>query len=282
LFSVGWASPTINNNSGLRKWWAQPTLQICLLSGVKLGMRKIEMKGFIWVAFLSFVIILFSSAGLAEEQEKDTFQKVNFLIDFSDYYEGSVDKWLRDKGFTFERGARDRKLVDFDIREDALVIEANRHVRGFIVNEPVDLEEYSNVRIKWGVIKYPEGASYEKKINNEALMVFIFFGYDKISSGHFLIPNQPYFVGLFLGKDEKINKPYKGRYFHKSGRFICLGNPKPNETVISEFNLINAFQTYFEKDEVPVISGIALATDTTSSGDGGKAAAFIKSIEFLE
>ncbi len=113
-------------------------------------------------------------------------------------------------------------------------------------------------------------------------MIYIFFGYDKISSGSFLIPNSPYFIGLFLCEDEKVNFPYKGRYFHKSGRFVCLGKPKPGETVISEFDLITAFQTYFEEDEIPVISGISLAIDTTKSKEGGKAAAFIKSVEFIE
>jgi len=46
-------------------------------------------------------------------------------------------------------------------------------------------------------------------------MVFVFFGYDKISNGHFLIPNTPHFIGLFLGKDNEENKPYTGRYFKK-------------------------------------------------------------------
>jgi hypothetical protein len=52
--------------------------------------------------------------------------------------------------------------------------------------------------------------------------------------------------------------------------------------VVSEYDLISAFKRKYEKDEVPVISGIALAIDTTKSGGGGKAAAVIKSIEFME
>ncbi len=113
-------------------------------------------------------------------------------------------------------------------------------------------------------------------------MIYIFFGYDKISSGHFLIPNSPYFIGLYLCENEQVNTPYKGNYIHKSGRFICLGKPAPGEIISSDLNLISTFQSFFEKDEVPVISGISLAVDTTSSGDGGKATAFIRSIEFIE
>jgi hypothetical protein len=250
-------------------------------------------KRAIWTIAWSLLVAIWSNAhasdGIATAKVKSArngnnngFQKVNFLNDFSDYKEGSVEKWMTGKGFQCERDARNRRKLDLDVSEDALVLEAKTRLHGFLINEGVDLEEYSNIMIEWGIIRYPTDASYERATNNEALMVFVFFGYDKISSGHFLIPNTPYFIGFFLGKDDAVNKPYVGRYFQKSGRFVCLGNPKPGETVVSEFDLIGAFQTYFEKDEVPVISGIALGVDTSRSGDGGKAAAFIKRIEFLE
>jgi hypothetical protein len=45
---------------------------------------------------------------------------------------------------------------------------------------------------------------------------------------------------------------------------------------------VTAFRAYYEKSEVPPISGINLGVDTADAGDGGKAAAFIKKIEFLE
>lgn len=238
------------------------------------------------ISIVSISLVILSSLGLSEyaaaRTQADAFQKVNFLIDFSDYESGSVEQWLREKRFEFERDAKNRKRLDLDVRVDALILEAKRRMRGFIINEGVDLEEFSTIRIEWGILKYPQGASYEDRVNNEALMVIVFFGYDKISSGHFAIPNSPYFIGFFLGEEEEINKGYKGRYFHKSGRFVCLGNPAPGETVISEYDLIAAFKRKYEKDEVPLISGIALAIDTSSSADGGKAAAFIKSIEFLE
>jgi hypothetical protein len=114
------------------------------------------------------------------------------------------------------------------------------------------------------------------------LLVIVFFGYDKISSGHFAIPNAPYFIGFFLGKEEEVGKGYVGRYFQKGGHFVCLGNPEPGAMVSSEYDLIAAFKRKYEKDEVPVISGIALAIDTTKSGGGGRAKAFIKRIEFME
>jgi hypothetical protein len=203
-------------------------------------------------------------------------------VDFSEYTEGSVEKWLQSKGFKFERGAKDRRKLALDIMDGALLLEAKKPVSGFLVDESADVKEFSKVRIEWGILKYPRGASYEQGVRNEALMIYIFFGYDKVSSGSFLIPNSPYFISLFLCKEERLKHPYKGRYYNTGGRFVCVGKPKPNETVVSEFNLVEAFKTYFKKKDVPVISGISLGVDTASSGDDGKAGAFIKSIEFIK
>ena len=236
----------------------------------------------VFIYLLILVFVFGSTVYSSGQAEKDTFQKVNFFIDFTDYSGGSIDKWMRDKGFRFERDARDRKKLDLDVTDNGLVTEVKKPMLGVMLNEGVDLEEFSSIRLHWGIIQYPEGASYEQGVLNEALMVVVFFGYDKISSGHFLIPNAPYFIGFFLGKDEKVGKGYLGRYFQKGGRYVCLGNPKPGEIVVSEYDLVSAFKRKYEKDEVPVISGIGLAIDTTKSSGGGKAAAVIKSIEFLE
>jgi hypothetical protein len=239
-------------------------------------------RKYVFIFLLALVFFFVSIGDSRSQKEKDTFQKVNFFIDFTDYAEGSVDKWLRGKGFEARQGARDRKKLDLDVGDSGLVLEVKRRMRGFFLNEGVDLEEFSSLRLNWGIIKYPEGASYEQGVLNEGLMVIVFFGYDKISSGHFAIPNAPYFIGFFLGENEKVGKGYVGRYFQKSGRYVCLGNPKPGETVVSEYDLVSAFKRKYEKDEVPVISGIALGIDTSKAGGGGKAATFIKSIEFLE
>ena len=210
------------------------------------------------------------------------FSKITYSVGFSDYIEGPVENWIESKGFKFQDDIRDRSKLGLDIDDGALVVKAKKPVRGFLINDSIDLKDFSKVRIDWGILRYPKGASYEKGIRNEALILYVFFGNKKISSGSLFIPNRPYFVGLFLCKDERPNYPYKGRYYHEGGRFICLGKPKPGESVVSEFNLKKGFQSYFGKYEVPNISGITLGVDTASSGDGGKAAAFIKSIKFIK
>jgi hypothetical protein len=208
--------------------------------------------------------------------------EVAWHIDFSEYVEGSIEEWLHAKGFQLEQGAQDPDLLALSIHEGALVVETKAPVKGFLVNQDVQLQKVSKVRIHWGIIKYPKNASYERHVQNEALMLYIFFGQDKLPSGHVAIPALPYFIGLFLGQEEQLNTPYQGRYFHEGGRFVSVGHPHPHETVISEFNLTAAFQAYFAKDDVPMISGLTLGIDTFRSGDGGKAAAYVHRIEFLE
>jgi hypothetical protein len=207
---------------------------------------------------------------------------VAWHIDFSDYVGGSIEAWLQAKGFQLEHGAEDPEVLALSSHEGALVVEAKAPVKGFLVHQAIPRQQVSTVRIYWGILKYPQGASYERHVHNEALMLYIFFGQDTLPSGHVAIPALPYFIGLFLGQEEHLRTPYRGRYFHEGGRFVSVGNPQPYETVISEFNLRTAFQTYFAKADVPLMSGLTLGVDTFRSGDGGKAAAYIHRIEFLE
>jgi len=163
-----------------------------------------------------------------------------------------------------------------------MILDIKAPLLGLIVNEGVDPEEFTTIRIERGVTDYPEDASYEEGIRDEALMLFVFFGYDKISSGHFLISDTPYFIGFFLGKEETAGKAYVGSYFKKSGLYVCLGNTKEGQTVISEYDRVEAFKGKYEKDEVTLISGVALTMDTSQAKDQGKAKAFIKSVAFLD
>jgi hypothetical protein len=225
-----------------------------------------------------------TGAALAKEPttgHRERAQKVTYRLDFSDYAGGSVEEWLESKGFKFEEAAKDRNLLGLSVQSGALVLEAKEQIRGFLYNDSLNIEEFSKVRIEWGILKYPEGASYEQQIRNEALMVYISFGREKISSGNIILPNLPYFIGLFLCKDDKLNTPYIGKHYQEGGRFVCLGHPAPQQTIISEFDLVTAFRTYFDKAEVPPISGINLGVDTSEAGDGGRAAAYIRAIEFI-
>jgi hypothetical protein len=206
----------------------------------------------------------------------------HFIIDFAGYSGGPAEKWLVTRGFKLERDAKNPTLLGLSITNQTLELNAKGRLTGFIFNDSINLNNLGRVRINWGVRQYPQEASYEKKVNNEALMLYFFFGKEKVSSGSVLVPNSPYFIGLFLCQDEQVNFPYKGRYFQIGGRFVCLGKPAPGETVVSEFDLDRAFRSYFGKQPTPGITGIAFGVDTSKAGGGGKGAAFLKSIEFFD
>jgi hypothetical protein len=207
--------------------------------------------------------------------------KAAYRLDFSDYQDGSVKTWLESKGFKFEEAAKDPNALKLSVQDGALILEAKEQLRGFLFKDSMEIKNFSKVRLEWGVLKYPEGASYEKHIRNEALMVYISFGHEKTPSGLIVLPDVPYFIGLFLCKDDKLNTPYIGKYYQDGGRFVCVAHAEPQQTIVSEFDLATAFRTYFEKDEVPPISAINLGVDTSDAGDGGKAAAYVKAIEFI-
>ena len=239
-----------------------------------------------WAARRAFPALRAGPAGTAALGAADPAERrvpaVTWRLDFADYAGGSLEAWLRTKGFRLEHGAEDPAALGLSHHAGALVLEAKQPVRGFLVNDAVRLTAFSTIRITWGIIKYPAGASYARQVNNEALMLYVSFGQDGVPSGHVMIPPRPYFIGLFLGQEAHLHTPYQGRYFREGGRFVCVGNPPPYDTVTSEFDLRTAFQTYFHAADVPMVSGISLGVDTFASGEGGTAAAYIHRIEVLE
>ena len=240
----------------------------------------------IWTLIVLAVILIANAhrtiSNAAEVISQSESNKPGYLIDFSSYAGGPVHEWLREHGYKLEKDAKNRNLLDLSITDRVFNIEAKGRMSGFILNDNVNLDNVKLVRINWGIKHYPKDVSYNRQVNNEALMLYIFFGKEKIGSGHVLIPNSPYFIGLFLCQDEQVNYPYMGRYFHIGGRFVCLGKPQPDESIVSEFNLDEAFRSYFNKGETPGITGIGFGIDTSKAGDGGKSGAFIKTIQFIK
>jgi hypothetical protein len=115
----------------------------------------------------------------------------NVIVDFSGYVGGSAAKWLETRGFKLEQDAKKPNLLALSIDDNVLTLEAKGRMTGFILNDSVNLDDISKVKIKWGIRKYPQDVSYQNKVNNEALMLYFFFGKEKVSSGHNPDTEQP-------------------------------------------------------------------------------------------
>ena len=202
-------------------------------------------------------------------------------VDFSGYPGGSVLGWLGGKGFAPKQDASNARRVVYTASSSELMLETRSRAFGLLLNEK-DVRGASRVHIEWGVNTFPPGASYEKGVRAEAIMLYIFFGKERHASGSLFIPDSPYFLALYLCESEATNTPFRGRYHHASGRFICVDRPQPGATVTTDFPLAQTFKRVFGKTEVPEISGIGLAIDTANVSGSGVAKSFIRKIEFSE
>lgn len=205
---------------------------------------------------------------------------IAYVMDFKSYAGGSVIDWLRRMKFIAKQDAEKRNKIALSVHEGALVLEAKERALGLLLNE-TDVPGPGRVRIEWGVDLFPQGVSYEKGIRSEPIMVYTFFGTKKISSGSMLVPDSPYFIGLFLCEDGRTDHPYTGRYFSAGGRYVCANVVKVGETVVSEFDLGNAAKEYFKLSEVPPISGFAIGIDTDNAQGRATAKSYVKKIEYL-
>jgi len=233
---------------------------------------------------IGFLVVFLTGLLVAASVWADEGKLVH-VVRLTDYEAGPVEDWLLGKGFQFKEDAQRRDRIDLNVGENGLVLEAKRRALGFMPNESVNVPEFTFVEIDWGVNKFPEGASYEEGVRNEAIMVFIFMGDERQPSGSLFIPDSPYFVALFLCHgDDRINHPYVGSYFQKGGRYVCGDNPVEGQLVTTRFNLLEAYRDYFDRegDDDPAISGLALALDTKKAGDSGKSSAFVREIRFYK
>ncbi|HBM16736.1 MAG TPA: hypothetical protein DD381_10400 [Lentisphaeria bacterium] len=207
--------------------------------------------------------------------------KVLYSIDFSNVTSADARAWLKENGFSkIESAAKDPDKLGLYFQNNSLVFDTKTDLFAFMLNPTLHLDTAKKIRITWGVNQFPDGASYDEGVRNEALMVYVYFGDKDQDSGSFFIPNCPYFIGLYLSKADTIDKFFTGRHFTEGGRFVCVGHPKLGETVVSEYNIYDAFKKAFpDVTPVPFVSGVALEVETSSTGP---AKAFIKKIEILD
>lgn len=221
------------------------------------------------------VALIIASVYSARAQEN-----VIYGVDFSGYPGGSVLQWLGSKEFLPKQDATNNRRVIYSASQDDLMLETRSRTFALLLNE-TDVQDYSKVRIEWGVDAFPPGASYESGVRSEAIMVYVFFGKERHASGSLLIPDSPYFLGLFLCESEAIDKPFRGRYFHAIGRYICVDRPRLGVPLTTEFPIAATFTRIFGQHQPPDISGFGIAIDTANARGNGVAKSFIRKIEFL-
>lgn len=199
-----------------------------------------------------------------------------YKLDFSRQLDGDAGGWFKQEEFKLQNDADE---IEARFENGRLVFSVDDDING-LFSKSLKLRGASTVRIEWGVDRYPKGANWNKGVLREAIAVVISFGDEKISSGSFVVPNVPYFIGIFLGEHETEDKVYLGNYFKKGGRYFCspCGSPT-GKTVVTEFNLSDTFKKEFGKSTVPYISSISFEVDTRDTE--GRSMAFIKSISFL-
>jgi len=206
---------------------------------------------------------------------------VIYGVDFAGFPGGSALNWLGSKGFAPTQDASNTNRVAYSVSGNDLVLAAKTQAFGLLLNE-AQVRGYSMMHIEWGVDAFPPGASYEKGIRSEAVMVYVFFGKKRLSSGSLLIPDSPYFIGLFLCESGLTNEPFKGSYFHAGGRYLCVDRPALGKLVTSDFPIAETFMRVFGKNEAPDITGFGIAIDTGSAKGNGVAKSFVRKIEFLQ
>ena len=205
---------------------------------------------------------------------------VAYAVDFKGYTGGSVLEWLGRKKFVAKQDADNKSKIVLSIHDEALVLEAKQRALGLLLNE-TDVPGSGRIRIEWGVDAFPQGVSYEKGIRSEPIMVYTFFGKKKVSSGSLLVPDSPYFIGLFLCDAGRTDHPYTGRFFKAGGRYVCVNVAKVGERVVSEFDLGTAAKDYFKLSEIPPISGFAIGIDTDKAKGSATAKSYVRKIEYL-
>jgi hypothetical protein len=205
---------------------------------------------------------------------------VVYATDFKGYTGGSVLDWLRRNNFVAKQDAGNKSKIALSIEDGALVLEAKQRALGLLVNE-TDMPGARRIRIEWEVGAFPQGVSYDKGIRSEPIMVYTFFGTEKISSGSMLVPDSPYFIGLFLCEDGRTDHPYTGRYFKAGGRYVCANVVKAGEKIVTEFDVGEAVKDYFKLSEMPTISGFAIGIDTDNAKGNATAKSYIRKIEYL-
>jgi len=223
-----------------------------------------------WLA----VFLMFSSTGVLLGASRKA------VWDFPQNPRTDAQTWLKQQGFVLKKGAADSAQFQLSCTADGLTIHAVKPALGLIVKDGLRISGFQTLTLRWGVRQYPPKANWDTGVHNEPLMVYVFFGDQRYSSDSIFIPNSPAFIGFYLGQQDKVGGGHTGRHFTTGGRYVCVANPPPGQTITSEIDLAAEFRKAFGKT-IPLpafISGISIESDTSDLDSGSESVAFIRSL----
>lgn len=186
--------------------------------------------------------------------------------------------WLANQGFALKLDAGDASRARLALGSRGLTIETLAPAEPLIAHPGLNVAEPARLSVTWGVDRYPAGANWDIGANNEAVMVMVSFGAEKLSGGLFLPPS-PYFIGFFLCENGRRHVAIKGRSYTMQGRYVCLDGPASGREITSVVKLADAFHDAFHTAAAPPVTGVAFEADTTEVGPNGRSSAWIRSLK---
>src|SRR5580704_10711400 len=84
--------------------------------------------------------------------------------------------WLANQGFEFKLDAENASRARFSLDDRGLTLETLAPAEPIIAHPGLSIAQPARLSVTWGVNRYPVGANWDTGVNNEAIMVMVFFG----------------------------------------------------------------------------------------------------------
>jgi hypothetical protein len=185
--------------------------------------------------------------------------------------------WLA-RNFELKLDAANTARVRLDLDDRGLTIETIGPAEPLLARSNLNVSQPARLTITWGVNRYPVDANWDTGANNEAIMVMVFFGTEKLPGGLF-VPSSPYFIGFFLCERGRRGVALAGRSYTRQGRYVCVDGPEPGKEITTTVALDEQFRSAFRNSAAPPVTGLAIEADTTQVGANARSSAWVKSVK---
>jgi hypothetical protein len=221
------------------------------------------------------VVLPFVTAAALQLIELNSAAGAEVAYEFRDQ-PGGAQQWLKSQNFEFKLDALNASRVRLSLENRGLVLETRGPAEPLLARSNINIGQPARLTVTWGVTQYPAGANWDTGANNEAIMIMVSFGTEKLPGGLF-VPASPYFIGFFLCERGRRGVAISGRSYTRQGRYVCVDGPAPGKEITSTIALDEQFRKAFGASAPPV-SGFAIEADTTQVGPNARSSAWVKSV----